>query len=134
MSHEGVEVLRTVYVYELWRRTGGPPRHLFDPDIELWESPELPGDLAGKGYDNLLRANEILLDSFDEWWIEPERFFDLGDRILTFVRFRGIGKGSGAPVDARMAYLSTLRNGKVIEWGLFGDRSNALRAAGLQEQ
>jgi hypothetical protein len=90
-------------------------------------------ELAGTGYHNLARASEAPLDSFEEWSIEPERFFDLGERILVFVRFRAKGKGSGVPVEAPLAYLYTLRDGKVIEWGLFGDRSKALEAAGLRE-
>ncbi len=74
-----------------------------------------------------------MLDSFEEWSIEPERFFDLGERVLVFVRFRVTGKGGGVPVDGPLAYLVTLRDGKVIAWGLFGDRSEALEAAGLSE-
>src|SRR5439155_892043 len=103
-------------------------------EIEVWESPELPGELAGKGYGNLVRANETLLDSFEEISIESERFIDLGERILVFVRFRVKGKGSGVQVDAPLAYLLTLRDGKVTEWGLFGDRRKALEAVGLSEQ
>jgi ketosteroid isomerase-like protein len=87
----------------------------------------------GKGSGNLVRARENLLDSFEEWSIEPERVFDLGERLLVFVVFRAKGKGSGVAVDAEMAYLFTLREGKIIEWGLFGDRSKALEAAGLSE-
>jgi uncharacterized protein len=126
-----VEIVRRAIAS--YSRTGEPNQDLFDPEVEVWESPELPGELTGKGYDNLIRASESLLDAFEEFSIEPERFFDLGERVLVFVRFRVKGKGSGVPVDAPLAYLLTLRNGKVIEWGLFGDRSKALEAAGLSE-
>jgi hypothetical protein len=43
------------------------------------------------------------------------------------------GKGSGVPVKGPLAYLVTLRDGRIIEWCLFGDRSKALEAAGLSE-
>jgi ketosteroid isomerase-like protein len=129
MSQENVEtVRRAIAVYS---RTGEPPENFFDSEIEVWESPELPGELAGKGLGNLVRANENLLESFEEWSIEPERFFDVGERVLVFVRFRARGKGSGVQVDAPLAYLYALRDGKVTEWGLFGDRSKALEAVGL---
>jgi ketosteroid isomerase-like protein len=131
MSEENVEIVRRALA--AYSGTGEPPEALLDPEIRVWESPELPGELSGKGYDNLVRANEYLLDSFEEWSIEPERFFDLGERILVFVMFRVKGKGSGAVVDAPLACLCTLRQGKVIEWGLFGDRDEALEAAGLSE-
>ena len=131
MSQANVEIVRAAIA--AYSRTGEPQEDLFDPEVEVWESPELPGELAGKGYANLVRVNENLLDSFEEWSIEPERFFDLGERVLVFVNFGVVGKGSGVPVDAPMAYLLALRDGKVIGWGLFGDRSKALEAAGLSE-
>jgi hypothetical protein len=106
MSQENVEIVRRAIA--TYGRTGLPPEDLFDPEIEVWESPELPGEMAGKGYGNLVRANETLLDSFEEWSIEAERFIDLGERILVFVRFRVKGKGSGVQVDAPLAYLLTL--------------------------
>jgi ketosteroid isomerase-like protein len=131
MSQENVEIVRRAIA--VYSRTDEPPEDFFDSEIEVWESPELPGELAGKGLGNLVRANENLLESFEEWAIEPERFFDLGERVLVFVRFRARGKGSGVQVDAPLAYLFALRDGKVIEWGLFGDRSKALEAVGLSE-
>jgi len=131
MSEENVEIVRRAIA--AYSGTGEIREDLFDPEIRVWESQELPGELAGKGYDNLVRASENLLDSFEELSIEPERVFDLGERILVFVIVRGKGKGSGVPVDVRLAYLMTLRQGKVIEWGLFGDRDKALEAAGLSE-
>jgi ketosteroid isomerase-like protein len=130
MSEENVEVVRRA----ITAIGGGEiPEDLIDPESEVWESPELPGELAGKGYNNLVRANENLLASFEEWTFEPEKFFDLGERILVFIRFRATGKGSGLQTDAPMALLLTVRNGRVIEWGQFGDRRNALEAAGLSE-
>ena len=132
MSQENVEIVeRAIAAYS--RRGEALDEHLFDPEMEVWESPELPGEFAGTGYDNLVRARDRVLDSFEEWSIESERFFDLGDRVLAFIRFRGSGKGSGVPVDAPLACLLTVLDGRVIEWGLFGDRSEALEAAGLSE-
>jgi ketosteroid isomerase-like protein len=131
MSQENVEVVRRVF--DAFSRPGRPPIKLFDPEVEVWESPEFPGELAGKGYDNLVRANETLFDAFDELSAEWERFFDLGDRILVFVRILGFGKGSGARVEAPQAHLFRLQDGRVTEWSLFGDRSKALEAAGLRE-
>ena len=47
MSQENVEIVdRAIADYS---RTGEPSEDLFHPEIEVWESPELPGELAGKG-------------------------------------------------------------------------------------
>ena len=132
MSRENVEIVdRAIAAYG--RRDEALDRSLFDPEIEVWESPELPGEFAGKGYDNLVRGRETVLDSFEDWSVESEKFFDLGERILVFTRFRARGKGSGVPVDAPMANLVTVRGRRVVKWGLFGDRREALEAVGLRE-
>lgn len=131
MSQQNVEIARQAIAINSTRE---PPENLFHPEVEVWESPELPGELAGKGLDNLVRVNKNLLDSFEEWSIKPERFFDLGERILVFVRFRATGKGSGVKVDAPLTYLLTVQAEKVIEWRVFADRSKALEAVGLSEQ
>ena len=130
MSQENVEIVeRAMAAY-----SGGEPlEELFDPAIEVWESPELPGEFVGKGYANLARSRRVLLDLFEEWSIELKEVFDLDERVLVLVTFRLKGKGSGIPVERPLAYLVTLREGKIIEWGLFGDRSKALEAAGLSE-
>jgi ketosteroid isomerase-like protein len=131
MSKENVEIVRQVIA--AYSGTGEVRDDLVDPDIEVWESSELPGELAGRGHSALIRARETVSDSFDDWSVEPERFFDLGDRILVFVTFRAQGRGSGVPADGSLAYLMTVRDRKVTEWGLFGDRNKALEAAGLRE-
>ncbi len=131
MSEENVEVVRQVIA--AYSGTGEIRDDLIDPNIEVWESAELPGELAGRGHDALLRAKETISDSFEEWSVEPERFFDLGERILAFVTAYTKGRGSGVEAGGQMAYLFTVRDGKVIEWGLFGDRRKALEAAGMSE-
>ncbi len=47
--------------------------------------------------------------------------------------WRRMGNSSGVPVDGPLAYLVTLRDGKVTASGLFGDGTEALEAAGLEE-
>ena len=131
MSEQNIEVVREVIA--AYSGTGEVRDDLIDPEIEIWESPELPGELAGHGHEALSRATQTVSDSFENWSIVPERFFDLEERELVYVTFRGTGKGSGLPADGQLAYLFGLRDGKVIEWGLFGDRAIARKAAGLED-
>src|SRR3954454_4538049 len=105
MPEENMDIVKRALA--AYSGTGDVPEDLFDSEIEVWESPELPGDFVGKGFANLSRVKEILFDTFEEWSIEPEKFFDLGERVLVFVRFHVKGKESGVPVDAPMAYLVT---------------------------
>src|SRR4051794_38622290 len=56
MSQENVVIVKRALA--AYSDTGDVPEDLFDPEIEVWESPELPGDLAGKGHANLVRVKE----------------------------------------------------------------------------
>jgi ketosteroid isomerase-like protein len=133
MSRENVEIVRACFK-AFSRNPYEPPLDFFDRDIEVWEGPELPGDLAGTGHDNLVRATRLLFHSFEGWASEPERFFDLGERVLVFARFRAIAKGSGIPIVAVQAHLLTLRSGKITRWEAFASRDKAVEAAaGLSE-
>ena len=48
MWEENVEVVRQVIA--AYGGAGEIRDNLIDPAIEVWESPELPGELAGKGH------------------------------------------------------------------------------------
>jgi ketosteroid isomerase-like protein len=50
-----------------------------------------------------------------------------------FVRFIGSGVSSGAAFDIRIAQLWTLKDGLAVRGEGYGDRDEALEAAGLLE-
>jgi ketosteroid isomerase-like protein len=70
---------------------------------------------------------------FRELRMEVERTWDWDDQVLVFVRQSGRGSASGAGFEIRIAHLWTLRDGKLIRCQAFGDRDEALDAAGLEE-
>jgi ketosteroid isomerase-like protein len=66
--------------------------------------------------------------------LEPESFRAVGtERVLVFLRLRGIGTGSGVEVEAPIAHLLTLRDRQVVRLASYIDRRKALEAAGLRE-
>ena len=65
--------------------------------------------------------------------LEPERFWDTGDKVLVFVRATGRGTASGAGFDIRIGHLWTLRDGLVVRGEGHANRDEALEAAGLSE-
>ena len=79
---------------------------------------------------SILRRQDRMLDEFRH---EVERSWDLGDRVLLFTRHTGRGRGSRAEFEIRIAHLWTLRDGHVIRGEGYGDRAQALEAAGLNE-
>jgi ketosteroid isomerase-like protein len=65
---------------------------------------------------------------------EPERFFDVDDeRVLVFVRVSAIGQESGAAAEARAAHEFTIRDGLLVRFKAYRDRTEALEAVGLRE-
>jgi hypothetical protein len=65
---------------------------------------------------------------------EPERYFDVDEeRVLVFIRMSATGRGSGVPVDTRVAQEFRLRDGLIVYVKVHPDRSAALRAMGLQD-
>ena len=59
---------------------------------------------------------------------------DLGDdRVLAIGTLHIKGRGGGVEMDVVVAGISTYENGKLKRWHDFGDRREALAAAGLAD-
>ena len=71
-------------------------------------------------------------EAWDEFTVEPERFIDLGDRVLVLAREHGRGRYSGAEVQSHQtAHVWTLRDGEIVRFQVYWDREEGLRAAGV---
>jgi ketosteroid isomerase-like protein len=53
--------------------------------------------------------------------------------VLALGRIRGSGRGSGAAIDARGAWLVRFRGGLITAFRTYPDRTQALRTVGLSE-
>ncbi len=74
-------------------------------------------------------------ETWDHLKVEAEEYLDAGEFVVVLLRFRGVGRASGAPVEQATYHVFTMRNGKVarmVEYGP-GKRSEAFEAAGLSE-
>jgi ketosteroid isomerase-like protein len=74
----------------------------------------------------------MLREAWSESRFEPERFIDAGDRVVVFQRVVATGRLSGAPIELTSTQVVTVRHGRMTESGVYRDRSEALRAAGLE--
>jgi ketosteroid isomerase-like protein len=70
-------------------------------------------------------------ESFEDFQLTPERFFEHGDKVVVVLSMTGRGRTSGVPVAERIAHLWTLQNGLAVELQAFTDPADALEAAGL---
>jgi ketosteroid isomerase-like protein len=100
------------------------------PDVELDLSELLDG--------RVLRGREAVQTYFDalqtEVWQEltmhVEEIADASESLVALVRWQGVGRGSGVPVDMRAAWVATMRGGRVASARLTLDRESALEAVG----
>lgn len=108
--------------------------HLQAEDV-VWDGPEVFPDLAGPhhGHDGVRAYAGSLTDAWEEFTVRPERFVELGDRVLVLTREQGRGRASGIEVQSRpTAHLWTLRDGRVARFQVFWEREEGLDAAGVR--
>ena len=131
MSQHNVEIVRSVY--EDPRGLTGLASESVAPDAEFDFSAVYPDTPILRGVEELRRFRESGPWSGSPIHLEPERFFDVDDeRVLVFVRVTATGHMSGAPVENRVAHEFTIRDGLLVRFKVYGDRDQALEAAGLR--
>jgi ketosteroid isomerase-like protein len=132
MSQADVETLRAVYE-AVNRRDWDTAFRAAHPDFEWITADRVP--LAGtyRGPEEVRRFFEDQWEAFEEVAIEPEEFFERGDRIVVFTRTRLRPRGSTAVVQNRIGQVWTMRDGKAARCQVFPQREKALEAAGISE-
>ena len=102
-------------------------------DVE-WHGPSVFPDLTGphRGHDGIRAYVRRIMDAWAEFSVTPEKFFDLGERVLVLTRERARGRASGIEVKSRpTVHLWTLRDGIVVRFQVFWEREEGLREAGV---
>lgn len=99
---------------------------LLDPDIEWHEPAPSPEAGAHRGRDSFERFLGGWLESFEDFRVEPERVVERGDELVVVVRQSGTGRSSGLRVDARLAHVWTVAEGKAVRWEAVADPEAAL--------
>jgi ketosteroid isomerase-like protein len=131
MSQENVELVRSGYA-------APEPLSTFAeriaPDVEFDFTAVYPDRPVFRGTDAVRR----FIETGGPWGgaihFEPERFFDVDhERVLVFVRATAVGQLSGVATEARAAHEFTLRDGLLVRFKAYRDRSEALEAVGLRE-
>ena len=111
----------------------------FDPQIDFrvvggaWGmvAPDVVGHHRGHaGYREVWRQ---VLEAFEDWTLEPVELIDLGHCLVGVTRMSGHGSGSGVPVSQSVFQVYTFRRGLVVKQEDFGNREEALEAAGVSE-
>jgi ketosteroid isomerase-like protein len=132
MSQENVQLV--MRCFELFNR--GETEAVLqwvDPAIETTEGDELPGGARYVGHAGLATAYEHWAGQWDDFRMEVEETIDAGDEVVMVTRHHGRGRASGAAVEAVVAYVWTVDDGKVVRFRIFNSKAQALEAVGLRE-
>ena len=106
----------------------------FDPQIVRIEPEGFP--TAGT-YSGIAEVQEHITKGRGTWaegTCEPEDFFTNGDKVVVYLHVRVRLKDSTDWIDGRFADGFVFRAGKIIQYLTFGERRDALKWAGIEEQ
>jgi hypothetical protein len=137
MSQENVEVVKRCYAdLNNAYRSGAYGRRfeeLAHPDVVLRTSGMFPESGEYHGYEGLRRFAENQAEAFEAMSIEPLEMIDAGDRVVVPTSFGGKARHTGIPATFAVVHVWTMREGKVAALDMYRDRSEALKAVGLEE-
>jgi ketosteroid isomerase-like protein len=120
-------------IYEAWAQHGlEAGLRYMDPAVEWDVSRRLADPAIYRGHEGVRDYVRGIREAYSGMGSELEELFEAGDQVVALLTFRGKGRSSGAAVEARIANVWTLRDGKVTRMQYFGDREEALAAAGVR--
>jgi ketosteroid isomerase-like protein len=134
MSQQNVEIVwRAIAASMAQPPDFGTVNALYHPDHVLTSD----WGVEGRVYDGARGFAEALSDlnaAWQEWRQEIDDVIDAGeDHVVVLARLKARGRESGAPVDQPWAMVITLRHGHLIASRTFLDRTQALKAVGLEQ-
>jgi ketosteroid isomerase-like protein len=132
MSDANVETLRRYH--ERLNETGEPPVELFHPDLEIHMFRGSPIRGPYRGYDGLRRWRRDTFDVIKDWRLELDELItgDDPDVMVVIQRFIGRMEHTDLVANFPLAVVTRFRDGQIIRFEGYRDRSEALQAAGLE--
>jgi ketosteroid isomerase-like protein len=133
MSEENVELIkRSADAFN--RRDVDAFIEFADPEIVI--KPRIAAMEGGgpyRGHVGVRRFVQHLTAAFPDWKVELGEVRSRGNLTFAEMRTRGHGAGSETPVEDTLWQVAEWRDGKCLGWQNYGQKSEALKAAGLSE-
>ena len=137
MSQENVEIVRQVIAAHRSDDLEAGKKAflaLWDPSCEYIRVTAALEPQTYRGHDGIRRYLSDMADDWEEWRAEAGEILDVSeDTVVATGRFHGTGKSSGVPVQARLAAVFVLSEGKILRGHTYPSREEALEAVGLSE-
>jgi ketosteroid isomerase-like protein len=99
---------------------------VFEPLVAEIEGPSLGREAIGAF---MTTIGEL----YKAFRVDLHEVRDLGDRVLALGTATGVGKESGIEQQVPLAIVTRFRNGLITHFKDYGDKDQALEAAGLSE-
>ncbi|HEX4187851.1 MAG TPA: nuclear transport factor 2 family protein [Solirubrobacteraceae bacterium] len=127
---DNVELVRSV-IAAYFRGDQPAMFELVDPEVVVRQFPDQPDVRDYYGHAGVAEVMSEWIGTWEEWSIEIRSARAVGELVLVDAFQRGLGKGSGAPIEADVTFLFTVRHGKITRWRMFHSEQQALEAVGL---
>lgn len=101
-------------------------------DYEL-HNPGTPGGGLHQGVDAVKSFGQEFFDTWQVYALEEERITGTDETVVVLAHVRAEGKASGVTLDGPIAYVHTVRDGKLARTEVFLEHGQALEAVGLAE-
>jgi ketosteroid isomerase-like protein len=105
----------------------------YDDDCEVYD-PDVPRNRSYRGKEGLRSFLDLMLTGAEETEIRDYELLQVGDRVVALMRTYFRGDGGGPEVEVRDAHTLTFRDGKIVYWRLYIDRTEALTDAGIDPE
>jgi uncharacterized protein len=131
MSQENVDLVRQGY--ERWKQTREIDFELIHPEVR-WGFVNMAGEqFTYHGHDGVREWERELAEAWEDFWWEPDRLMDAGDKVVALVTAHLRGQASGVELEVPLGNVWTIRDRVLVRFELFLDPEEALEAAGLSE-
>jgi ketosteroid isomerase-like protein len=132
MSEENVELVRQAYE-RLNRGDVEGVVELCDEGIVIDMSERVFNPAVYEGHDGIRRFYGDVMEVWEHYEWNVEDALVSGDAVVAMLHCLGRGGGSGLEIDWRVAWIWTLREGRIQSFRFYRERDAALEAAGLAE-
>jgi ketosteroid isomerase-like protein len=132
-SKKNVELLRRFYEY-FNQGDIDALLELCSPEVEIYKDPDVVEMVAAfmpRGRERVAQYLRGWLDSWDAYLARPEEFLGSGEEVAVLTHLRARGRNSQFEIEEDMADVFTVRNGSVSRLRLYVQRTDALKAIGL---
>jgi ketosteroid isomerase-like protein len=107
---------------------------LTDPEVEIYLPPTLPNSGTFRGHEGYVTWIGQWLEAWEDFRIEVLEMEPVGERhVVTTIHQSAMGRGSGIPVEMDVAYMSDIREEKVVALQMYLSRDEAIRVARERE-